>query len=930
VRAEWRQCRHYVRFSASWVEENMRAICFLILSINAHAAITDVVVVGTTNTQAKITYHTPSVSPCTWEISESPTYHPLITDMDPALFPSSNSDISFPVLGQDRYLIVGKRLLAKAADGRIVSRALANNTRHYFRITCGTDTAAGTFDTVPIPVGMTYQDPPQSDPAAPGVFIKPTLSTTDRNARYIDAKTGVVIRPVGLPSDSVNDGGGGAGPFMYFGGFMRICWKKPTGPLNGFLCSFAQGDGGYGEVFYIAPNPWEVRYLGRTNWTAYPSISEADGRWYEYSNDTITARQYSGDYTQVTSGTVVANSTTTLLTGVSGAIKAFSPAYDPTAFGCGLSTAEGDFLNLTCKRGDADSMGWVAIVQISKAAIVAAVRFDSNPQSRWCGIHNVQTMGDSPSVFIGPHALVGQNGNPAGGGPYQTTTTLATAAGATNICVAHEPTCERCGGASEPAVPPARIGDSFTFQDGTGEHVRITGKLNELQWESNPLVYSHAVRTALVADCFYPPIFWKFLADPHGTDATGVNFVNYSAWPQGGHDDASANVADHTKDIHLTEADGWVGVIGDLLTGIGQPLNFNVSATNAFAGSQAICFGNGCRRHPSAGPIGSGTIFDYVVHDGVPYDANISPMALERRRLINNLTQKTGQVWLYNPGSFPINQRYNSVLAKLNTNVLRDVSPAKLPADASGSWTYCIVNKPGECWTNSTHGQIYANIPVTNPGHCQPGSGNALCFSNFNSWSAGVVQMATDAQHTRLVTNGLVGNGETNDYPTAKPLPDGSHVLFTVGDTKWRPPSRLFAAQLPPLVAPDNVDRSKFVDVPIKLTNIGGGATRAAIQFGYLENGRPDQFFCTTRQEACIANTDTPPPADGVTDPFKYATSDTWSGFECATTCTIHIPVLPMHIVYFQVLWMSDTRIVSRGPLRTAGDLVPPKGSCCQ
>jgi hypothetical protein len=905
----------------------MRATCFLILSINACAAITNVVVVGTTNTQALIRYAAPNTNPCTWEVSESPSYAPLVHDQDPALFANANSDAERG--GTDRFRIIGTRRVDVAKDGRRISRALQANTRHYFRITCGNDTARGLFETTTIPPNMTYQDAPQSDPASGAwMYMMQTLSTTERNATYIDAKTGALIRSVGLPSDSQNDGGGGTGPYMYYGGFTRVCWKQRTGPLNGFLCSFPQGDGGYGEVWYITPEPWEVRYLGRTNWTAYPSISEADGRWYELANDAITARYYSGDYSQVPSGTVVANATTTILTGLNAKIAAFAPEYNPAHFGCGLSTAEGDFLNLTCRRGDPDSMGWVIIVSISKAAVVAAVRFDSNIQSRWCGIHNVQTMGDSASVFIGPHGLVGQGNNPPGGGPYITTTTSSLSAGGTSISVAHEPSCDRCGGTAEPQVPPARVGDTFIFQDGTNEKITIKGKTG-MQWQSDPLHSAHAAGTTLTADCSYPPIFWKFLADPHGTDITDTNFVAYRAWPQGGHDDASANPANHATDIHLTESDGWVGVVGDLLSGIGQPLNFGVSATNSFAGSQAICFGNGCRRHPSAGPIGSATIFDYQVHDGVPYDANIAPT----RGILNSLTLKEGQVYLYNPGSFPLNPKFNSIIAMQNTDHIREISGPgiRLKSDGSGSDQYCIANKPEECWPGSLKGQIYVNVPHP-PGHCQPGQGYAVCLANFNSWSAGVIQTDT-AGHARLVTNGLVGNGMTNDYPTAKPLPDGSYVLFTVGDIKWRPPSRLFAAKLPPLLAPDSVDRTGFIDVPIKLTNPGTfpGAVKVAIQFGYAENGGVQQYFCTTRSEKCLITNDQLPPKDGITDPFRYPSEGIWTGLDCPTSCTIHLPILPMHIAYYQALWLNaNSTVIGLGPISAAGDLVPPKGSCCQ
>jgi hypothetical protein len=179
------------------------------------------------------------------------------------------------------------------------------------------------------------------------------------------------------------------------------------------------------------------------------------------------------------------------------------------------------------------------------------------------------------------------------------------------------------------------------------------------------------------------------------------------------------------------------------------------------------------------------------------------------------------------------------------------------------------------------------------------------------------MQIATDGTGIRTITQGITGLRDTNDYPTAKTLEDGSYLLFTRGYVKYdKQPSHVLMVKLPPMTAGDSVDRSKFVDLPITLTPPPGlGIARAVLSFGYLENGNPLDFYCTSRAEACIANSSSASPTDGITDPFKYVTSDMpWSGVACATTCTITVPVLPMHVVYYQAKYLNaDNQLVIIG-----------------
>jgi hypothetical protein len=69
-------------------------------------------------------------------------------------------------VGRERVFLIGKRRAEKGLNGRWYSRALQTVTAHYYKITCGSSTAAGTFETSNIPLGNTYNETLPGDPAA--------------------------------------------------------------------------------------------------------------------------------------------------------------------------------------------------------------------------------------------------------------------------------------------------------------------------------------------------------------------------------------------------------------------------------------------------------------------------------------------------------------------------------------------------------------------------------------------------------------------------------------------------------------------------------------------------------------------------------------------------------------------------------------------
>jgi hypothetical protein len=1123
-----------------------------------YGAITGVSVTGVTNTQAVLVYTAPNSSACTIEVSESATYSPLVHDVDGGMFTGAASDARSTSVnnGTARQAVIGQRLYQTALNSNIYSRALQAYTLHYYRITCGTDTATGTFTTANIPFGMTYQDIPQTDPTNPGITIKPTL-LSDRTQTIIDPHTGALIRRVSLPSDN-----SASGPYMFFGGADRVCGVSLVGsPSIGYLCSFANGNGGTGVLYYIIPSTGEARYLGNNPFgLAYFKINALDSKFYMFDGTDLIQYVYTGDYALASPNAAASfSSPTTVFSGVKAAIHAFNPDFVEADFGCTTTTTIGDYVDLQCNRGGQDTFGWVAVLKISTGQLIAATRPGMNIRSRWCGTHHVDPMYDQPAMQITTHGFTGGNG--MGGGPYVSMyaggSTLAP--GSTVIAVSGEPDyplatwasapsthsqpylftdsssagvcagggssiayCEqRCigaypcvwtwvtvnGGAHDSETAPAQVGDQFHFDDGSGEYpVTIVTKTSPTSWVITPTAYSHAPGAVLSGTCNYDVEYWKFLLDPNGTDTTGANYLP---------DPLITGHADMTSGLMLMEH--WSVRVGDLVSNIGQPWTRTISASSLFAGAFAQCYGNGCASHPSAGPVGQPWLTDYQSWDGANADSG-------------TLAPKAGQVYQYHSGYAAATPKYFATATKVNellsasTHGLLDISPATLGTGSGDSYKYCISNIAGECYAGSVKGDVFLNVPGT-PGNCDSGDNNP-CVKNFDALGNAVLQIGTSGDRSRVISGGLTGLRDVPEFPTAKALADGSYLLFTTGGANYHPPSNLFMAKLPPFTTFDAVDRSKFIASSITLTSPGGSAVKAAIKFGYAEQGghtptsiawegdsisdanagyvtgslqypaltvsrltfltsstnpaysgskiadmvsrgaATDSFFaghseankvlsilighndidagrhsaatvvadlkayclarkaatsglkiiilpilpstasgtgfnfntvrnaanalivadpsfydfyvggiaadttigcdscawdgtyysdgthataaahailaqymglavvaavpssttgsyCTSRREACVANSSSAPPTDGTTDPFKYETTDTWTPIACTTTCTIVLPVLPGHIAYAKpVFYDSGGAWVSDGAVQLVGDFM--------
>jgi hypothetical protein len=190
---------------------------FFFLAFPLAAQISNVFVLGVTNTQALLQYTAPDATACTIEVSTFPTYVPLVHDVDPAVFAGSNLDNRPGTISGNvgRTFVVGTRDAEQGLSGHWYSRALQALTQHYYRITCGTYTAAGSFITDNIALGNTYNEalPPAPNVTSNGIYTYTgqyawpeflNWNTADPAARQeavIDPHTGMSLKRMTMPQD---------------------------------------------------------------------------------------------------------------------------------------------------------------------------------------------------------------------------------------------------------------------------------------------------------------------------------------------------------------------------------------------------------------------------------------------------------------------------------------------------------------------------------------------------------------------------------------------------------------------------------------------------------------------------------------------------------------------------------------------------------
>ena len=175
----------------------------LIANVSLFGSVADFTVVGTTPTQAVVTFAVPDPTQCTLVVYEDAGRTLVAHDTDATLFAGAAScnRSGNVVSGQDVTAVLGTRTVVNALDGKAYSRALEQDKTYWVTIT---DTAnsspfGGQFTTTRIPFGQTWNDPLPA--------VQPWISPTDAAQTIIDPHTGARLHRLTLAKDLTSQQG---------------------------------------------------------------------------------------------------------------------------------------------------------------------------------------------------------------------------------------------------------------------------------------------------------------------------------------------------------------------------------------------------------------------------------------------------------------------------------------------------------------------------------------------------------------------------------------------------------------------------------------------------------------------------------------------------------------------------------------------------
>ena len=903
---------------------------------------------GTTSTQAVLSYDAPDANPCTLQVTPSATsLAPPVYAVDPTLFPGGNSDGG--TTAGPRTFVVGKRTIATAANGNNYSLALENNTQYDFQATCGTQVFQGGFTTTNIPLGKTFGEPAivESD----GNQIFPTIPDI-RGHSLIDPMTGTLMKVLTVSTDTTS--GNWDNPGWYSGGFMQAC--SPVEVNGGYLC-IVPGTQSFSHLYWINPAGGTSHWLGVLQASAgsdyvrnFPGSfwdPTLAGTVYNIVQTTQTPAKLAliqGTFTGSTSPDVatdaVASFSWTNLTPVAGndtltdLMTTFDSSYSPTNFpNCGIWAVQGNYVIFSCHYYQQNSPAWDFVADLGSktpgsVSIVAGGLIGSNPQTRWCGLHDQYFLGNVPLAGFEIHSTISGG---ASAGPWEVSLTSAVGSADTTFYVSGKPATPNAPSGQSATLRNVAPGDIFVFAaDGTNECVEIT-RVSGTTWTVQRGVYcgdfgqtttqAHASGALLYAECSNKinqsaDVWWKFLNDPHMQDASGTNYIDDST---GTCHRVSADFLGNSTGYDICS--GWTvrtGFPNSLL----QDPSFVLDESPAFAGIVPLAAGNSYQKHPSYSQIDATTdeqkwFLDVLPLQGIIYSTD-------------SAVNVASDLYQYQLGS---GHQFSTALpyfALSGDRLLKDISGpgSAIDGTAADNYEFCVAQNPNECVSGSSAGNIYFNVPALVDSYCAaqaaPGTVADICIQNTSAYGESLVQMGltlADQTGTTKYWSGLntpsansipvYGAGRSRvllsptmlgnyrmvgGFTNGRALPDASWALVPalspITSNVTNPPKRIFLVKIPPQPPVDGIDRSNYVPVPIQVPTVTSAAT-AKVFYGYEEDGARSAFYCTQQPDPCSVSS--------------------------VPGSLVNLPGVPQRVLFYEVEYLDNSgNVLGKGPVNAA------------
>lgn len=592
--------------------------------------------------------------------------------------------------------------------------------------------------------------------------------------------------------------------------------------------------------------------------------------------------------------------------------------------------------------------------------ILGAVNTMIQPGFRFQSIHNSQALPNVPTNPTVPMAFINwqqlNDNSRLGRAQWSTTLAADVTTGHTTVTVVGCPQSEYAGGDTfDPGCWNAAGGDILNI--GPGNLVVTTGApsgsgpyiLPIAAYSGGTALSGAAVimrGNATILDTTYGYFggsylsYWSPSTDPHGT-----SMVKDACYDPGGHG---------AYGLHGRIGEGSFQIIyGDISTQISTcPIPLQIDDSPRFHGLRGYCFSTACNKHPTYAQTDTSIVAEQQNHisDGLTWNGGTSFTS-------GPATQIEDDLYLYNGatggGSFASDNYAHDktvLYRKLFPTVAItgyypyvDISgPSSHITGAAGdNGKYCVAYLAGECRNAmdmggaSAAGDIFVNLVV--PGSmfsldCLGADGprpdrNDLCIGTFPTMGrVAVPQIYIDASSSadaisksRLQMGGGVrGVRGMVAFSFAKILPDASWYMMQTG--LFCAPNieaqfcNIWLAKNLPIRTPDAYDRSDFIPITTGTITGGGSVDNAIVKFWYLEFGTMSDALCTSRAESCYVNSASIPSG---ANPYSYASDaatpgdlTTLTGVACSTTCTINIPALSGHTLYYQIIKRNSSNAV--------------------